>query len=267
MTTGFASVEGARLYYETSGAGEPLLLIHAGVADSRMWEAQWELFAAQYQVIRYDMRGFGRTEVTAGSTFTGHDDAAALLRHLGVERAAVVGISFGGMIALDLALAYPELVRALVLGAPSVDGEPPSQTLRQFGREEAALLERGDLDGATELNLRTWVDGPQRGPGEVNALVREQVRVMQRAAFELVLPEGFDQEGLDPPAAQRLAEVAAPTLVLVGDLDLPDKVQSAQRLAEAIPGAQHTLIPGVAHMLNMERPGEFNRLVLTFLAL
>ncbi|GER90110.1 hydrolase [Dictyobacter vulcani] len=262
--TGFLGNEGERLYYEVAGHGHPLLLIHAGIADSRMWDAQFAAFAQQYRVISYDLRGYGRTEVPAGQ-ISYPADAANLLRHLGVDKAYVLGISFGGQVALDFTLTYPEMVSALVLGAPSVSGHQPSEAVQQFGAEENAYLGRGDLAGATELNLRMWVDGPYRTPEQVSPEVRELVGQMQLHAFTIEVPEGAEIAPLTPPALHRLDEIHVPTLLLVGDLDLPDRLTLVDQLTAAIAGAQQVIIPQVAHMLSLEKPTEFNQLVLDFL--
>lgn len=263
-SSGFAGINGATVYYETRGDGSPLLLIHAGVADSRMWNAQMEAFAREYRVIRFDLRGFGRSNMPPGS-FANYDDVRALLDHLGVQSAHVLGISFGGAIAIDFTLARPQYVRSLILGAPSVGGLEPTERIRRFWREEDAALERGDLDGATELNLRLWVDGPQREPDRVDPHVRESVRQMQLAIFQKEIPDDVEEVDLDPPAVGRLAEISIPVLVMVGELDLQEKRALTSQLASAIPGASEMVLPGVAHMLNMERPEQFNQHVLDFL--
>ena len=261
----FLNVQGAPLYYEVAGQGYPLLLIHAGVADSSMWDEQFEAFAGQYKVIRYDLRGFGKSEFPAG-LFANHEDPAALLKSLNVKRAHVIGISFGGYIALDFTFTHPEMVGSLVLVAPSVAGHKPSADVLHFGEEEEKLLERGDLEGATELNLRMWVDGPKRTPEQVNPTVRRRVHDMQYHAFTVPIPEGAEELALQPPAITRLDEIVVPTLIVVGDHDIPDKLTLAQQLAEEIVGAQLVIVPGVAHMVNMEKPEEFNRVVLDFLS-
>ena len=168
-TAGFLDVQSASLYYEVAGEGYPLLLLHAGIADSRMWDDQFSVFAQHYRTIRYDLRGFGQTRWDAG-TFATYEDPVALFRALDVQKAHVIGVSYGSKIALDFTLAHPELVASLVLVAPSVGGVEPSEQIRRFAQEEDALFEQGDLAGATELNLRMWVDGPQRTPrsGEPN---------------------------------------------------------------------------------------------------
>jgi len=262
--TGFLGSEGARLYYEVAGEGHPLLLIHAGIADSRMWDEQFSVFAQHYRVIRYDMRGYGKTEVPAG-LISNHGDVANLLSHLYVEKAHILGISFGGLVALDFTLAYPEMVAALILVTPSVSGRQLSEREQQFNEEENAYLEKEDLAGATEVNLRMWVDGPKRTPEQVAPAVRERVRQMQMHAFSVPVPEEAEELLLSPPAYARLAEVHAPTLLLVGDADLPDRLTLTDELASAIAGAQQVVIPGVAHMVSMEKPEEFNHIVLNFL--
>lgn len=264
-SSGFTEINGARLYYETRGSGPSLLLIHAGVADGRMWDAQMGPFSERYQVIRFDLRGFGRSSIPPGA-FSNVEDVRALLDALQVDAAFVLGISFGGLIALDFTLAYPERVNALVLGAPSVSGASPSDRIRAFWEKEGAALERGDLTGATELNLRLWVDGPHREPDQVDPAVRERVREMQRAIFEKEIPEDVDEIDPDPPAIERLGEVRPPVLVLAGELDLEEKLALVDRLEREMPDCRKVVIPGAAHMLNMESPAAFNRAVLEFLS-
>ena len=262
---GMAPVNGAELYYEVEGAGEPLLLLHAGVADSRMWEEQVPAFANSYRVIRCDLRGFGRTEIPPDA-FTYHDDVARLLDFLGVDRAHLLGCSFGAQVALDAALAHPRRVQSLILAAPSVGGEAPSSRIRRFWEQEEAALEEGDLEAAVELNLRLWVDGPQRTPETVAPAVRRRVYAMQRETFQKDVPEGAQWLRLSPPAIQCLDAVQAPTLILVGQLDLEEKRVLARRLEREIAGATAVVVDGAAHMLSMERPQTFNRHVLDFLS-
>lgn len=263
-TTGFLHVQGAPLYYEVAGQGPALLLIHAGVADHTMWDQQFAIFAQQYQTIRYDLRSFGKSRLPAGP-FANHEDPAALLRHLGLKKAHVIGASYGGRIALDFALAHPAMLDSLILVAPDIGGYPPSEEIQRFGKAEELLLERGDLEAATELNLRMWVDGPLRRAEQVNAQVRQQVHDMQYQAFTAEIPEGVEEIDLDPPATERLAELHRPTLVIVGDLDVPQKLVAAQKLATQIAGARQVIVPGVAHMVNMEQPASFTSTVLAFL--
>lgn len=262
--TGTAAINGAQLYYEVKGEGHPLLLLHAGVADSGMWDAQFDVFAQHYHVIRFDYRGFGRSDMPPGS-FSRHEDVRALLDFLQIEAVYLLGISFGGLIALDFTLAYPEYVKALMLGAPSVSGSPPSERVRQFWAEEEALYDSGDLEGATDLNVRLWVDGPHRKVEEVDAAVRQKVWEMQMNLFQKEIPDDVEEIGLEPPAVGRLSELNIPVLLMVGDLDLEEKVALIHQLADEIPGSKKVVIPGVAHMLNMEKPHLFTKSVLDFL--
>ena len=263
--TGFAPINGAQIYYEVAGTGPPLVLLHAGVADGRFWDDQFATFARHYRTMRYDLRGFGRSAMPPGR-FSQHDDLAGLLDFLAVEQAIVVGVSYGGKVAIDFALVYPQRVTALVLGAPSIGGAAPTERMLEFWEEEETAVDQGDIDTAVELNLRLWVDGVHRQPDEVDQQVRQKVGQMQREIFLMDVPEDVAEVRLEPVAYGRLAVITAPTLVLVGDLDLPEKVTEAAWLAEQLPHSQHAIMPGVGHMLNMEKPALFNELVLDFLA-
>lgn len=270
---GFAAAAGVELYYEAAGAGHPLLLLHAGVADCRMWDEQFAVFARQYRVVRYDMRGYGQSTMPAGE-FSGHGDVAGLLDWLDVDKAHLVGLSFGGCVAIDFALAHPDRVSALVLGAPAVGGlesagqnvYAPSEELKRYWAQENDALECDDLEAATEANLRMWVDGPSRTPDQVDPVIRQRVYEMQYHAFTIPTPEGAKRQLLNPPAFSRLGDIQAPTLVLVGDQDVSDFRKISELVALHIPNAQRVVIPGVAHMMNMEKPSEFNRLTLGFLS-
>ncbi|HLG76044.1 MAG TPA: alpha/beta fold hydrolase [Ktedonobacteraceae bacterium] len=230
-----------------------------------MWDEQFPLFAQRYRTIRYDLRGYGQSQIPAGP-FAYYEDAAGLLHFLGAQKAHVVGISFGGKTALDFTLAHPELVSFLTLVAPSVGGVPPSERIRRFNEEENASLEQGNLEAATELNLRLWVDGPDRTPDQVDPSVRQRVYEMQYHAFTIPMPEGADEIAIEPPAISRLSEVNVPTLIIVGNYDLPEKLELARLLARSIPHAQYEEIAGAAHMVSMEQPQAFNRVVLDFLS-
>lgn len=263
---GFVTVQGAPLYYETRGDGLPLLLIHAGVADSRMWDPQWETLSAEYRLIRFDMRGWGRS-TPPDAPFSHHDDVRLLLDHLGIESAHVAGVSFGARVAIDFALAYPQRVRSLILGAPNVGGMEPAPEVQAFSEKEDAYLAAGDLAAATQLNIDFWVIGPVRLAYEVDAAVRQSVYEMQQAAFAIALPPNFAPHGLQPPAAGRLSEIRVPTLVLAGDTDQPSVIEAARRLAADLPRAQLVIRPNVGHMVTMERPHEADAHISTFLTL
>jgi 3-oxoadipate enol-lactonase len=252
------------LAHEVAGSGPTVLLVHAGIADRRMWDDQVGAFAgAGWTVIRPDLPGFGETPPPDGPVAT-WATLRDLLDRLGVEQAAVVGCSLGGRAAVDLALAAPGRVRALVLvgsGLPGRRFEEPA--LLELWDQSEAALERGDHQEAARVEVETWVVGVGRNAEAVDATLRARVRDMLLAAYATGEP---DLEDLDPPAAGRLGELAAPTLVLVGAHDRPDITAIADTLAAGIPGAALMVLPGTAHLPNMERPAEFNRVVLEFLA-
>ncbi len=243
------------------GGGRTLLLVHAGVADSRMWEPLVAELGDEWRVVRCDLRGFGATTLKPGP-FSHAGDVAALVEELALAPLAVVGASMGGAVALELAVTRPELVRGLVLLAASVADHDWSTEVQAFGQAEDAALAAGDLDGAVELNLRMWVDGPRRGPDEVDAGVRGLVAAMQRRAFELQLGvDAEDEEG----ATVAPGDVRCPTLVLDGELDVDDFAAIARRLVREIPGARRATVAGAAHLVALERPVEVARLLGAFL--
>ncbi|HEX8137189.1 MAG TPA: alpha/beta fold hydrolase [Pyrinomonadaceae bacterium] len=263
MQTGFAELGGARFYYEMAGEGEPLVLAHAGICDCRMWDEQFRAFAESYQVLRYDRRGFGRTE-TEAVPFSHHEDLSGLLKFFQLERPLLLGCSQGGKTVLDLALEHPGTARALVLVASAVSGFNASAALPQQWAELLQADERGDVERVGELELQIWVDGPRRSAGQVDALLRERVREMNLVALKRASGLGTEQ-AVERGAAERLEEISVPTLVVIGELDTPRTLEAADLLAEKIEGAKKILIPGAAHLPNMEQPGLFNREVLAFL--
>jgi pimeloyl-ACP methyl ester carboxylesterase len=262
--TGKAEVNGARIYYEVAGEGEPLVLVHAGIADSRMWEGQFAAFAERYRVIRYDMRGFGKTEMVDGP-FSHHEDLRGLLDFLSVERAHLVGCSMGGGAVLDFALEYPERVGDLVLVGSAIGGFSPDFGPPKEWDELVAADEAGDLERVSELEVRMWVDGPNRAPEHVAAAVRDLVREMNLIALQTEAAGLGEEWEPEPPAADRLHNIYAPTLLIVGDEDQPRIFAAADLLERELPNERKVVMHGTAHLPNMERPEEFNRLVLEFL--
>jgi pimeloyl-ACP methyl ester carboxylesterase len=261
---GFAKINGASLYYEVMGGGEPLVLVHAGIADGRMWDRQLEPFARHYRVVRYDMRGFGRTPMVEGS-YSHHEDLDGLLDFLGIEWGRFVGCSMGGKTVLDFTLRHPERARALVPIGPAVSGFEPDIDPPEQWDELVAAYEAGNLDQVSELEVQIWVDGPHRGPDKVDPSVRDLVREMNLIALENEASGLGEERPPEPPAAGRLSEIQAPSLIVVGDRDRPEIVAAAELLAERLPNAQKVVMPETAHLPNMERPEEFNRIVLEFL--
>jgi 3-oxoadipate enol-lactonase len=252
------------LHHVVRGEGPDVLLVHAGIADSRMWEPlAGRLVEAGYRTIAPDMQGFGRTALSPG-VVSNAADLVALLDELGSTEAAVVGASFGGRVALELALRAPERVRALALLGSSLDAFEWSDELEVFDAEETAALEREDVDDAVRANLRMWVT--RRGRAADPAVV-ELVAAMQRDAFEAQIGVEADLEENDPPVATRLGEIAAPALVVVGADDVADFHGLARTFAAELPNAEPVVtIAGAAHLPALERPDDVAAVLVPFLA-
>ncbi|SDL88555.1 alpha/beta fold hydrolase [Streptomyces wuyuanensis] len=252
--------------HDVAGDGPAVVLLHSSVCDRRMWDEQRDaLTGAGYRVVRPDFRGFGGTPAEAVHPYSDEDDVLALLDELGIERAAFVGASYGGGVAVGIAARRPERVTALALLCAALPGHEPGPGLLAFDRKEDELVEAGDLDAAVELNVATWL-GPEAGEP-----VRERVRAMQRHAFDVQLAADAEAEraGLEPvegddPQVDPGA-VTAPALVVSGAHDLDDFKAMAARFAELIPGARAVELPWAGHLPSLERPAEVTDLLRDFL--
>lgn len=256
--------------YDRAGPlGRPtVLLLHAGVADRRMWDSLWPGLTAERDALRLDLRGFGESSRRPEGLLDPVGDVLDTLTELGIERCHLVGASFGAGVAVELALTRPALVGSLLLAGPGGSLIPErTSDLSAFIEAERAALANHDLDAAVEANLSWWVDGPARDATAVDPAVRELVRQMQRRAFELTADwDDIVEHELEPPASDRLAELAVPTLVLVGALDLQAIQHTATTLADRIRGVSRIDWPDTAHLPSMERPADFHRLLRDWLA-
>ncbi|QBD81558.1 alpha/beta hydrolase [Ktedonosporobacter rubrisoli] len=266
VKTGFVEVPGARLYYELAGEGEPLVFLHGGCLDGRMWEEQFLFFARHYQVIRYDARCSGRSEsLPSAEPYVHYQDLYRLLQALHISRASLVGLSGGARISIDMAIAHPEMVRKLVAVSPGISGsefvdEWTNQRFVEFGEASS----RGDLAQTVEVFMRMWVYGPYRDAEQVDPELRERTRAMTTRA----IAQGahmLDIHELEPPAIGRLREIQVPTLIILGDKDTSDIHRLGEQLHKQVAGSELTMFADVAHALNMEKPDEFNQLVARFL--
>lgn len=263
---GFVDLSGVRLSYEMAGEGEPVIFLHGGLLDGRMWDEQFAFFAQHYQAIRYDMRYAGKSE-TAPSTepYSPYQDLYLFMHALQLPRATLVGLSGGARFALDCAIAYPDIVHKLVLVSPGMSGygfldewtQKRNTALRQ-------ALAHGDLADAVEVFLTMWTDGPYRTPEQVNPVLRERLRAMATHTLPLTQPAPTVKE-LEPPAAGRLLEVQAPTLVVLEEQDTPDIHAIGKRVQEQVATSALVMIPDVGHTLVMEQPVAFNAVVDHFL--
>ncbi len=261
--TGFAEINGARMYYEVAGAGATVTLIHAGIADTRMWDAQFAALAGRYRVIRYDQRGYGQTTAPT-MPFSRVDDLSALLDQLGVERTALIGCSMGGTLALDYTLTHPEQVAALVTVASDPSGYLPAGAPPPLVMKLIEASEQGDLEGMARAAVLIWGVGENRQPEQVDQRVRDLIYAMSLIGFRNQASVG-EERGIEPPAIERLGEVHVPTLIIDGAEDYPTTHTAGELMARGIPGARRRLIADAAHLPGLERPDELNRLLLDFL--
>lgn len=261
----FLEINGARLYYEMAGSGPPLIMLHGHLLDSGQWDDQCVAFAPHYQVIRYDARGFGQSDLPP-APFAHHEDLHALLQQMGIDHAYLMGCSGGGATILDFALVYPAMVDALILVGTGLSGYqpagPPPPQLLAMGE----ALHRGDTAQAVEFSLQALTDGPRRTPEQVNPRARERTRAMTMRLFARPpVPEAVPQM-IELPVLERFAQIQAPTLVIVGSEDQAPLHEIADLVTAQIAGAQKVVIPDAGHHPNLEQPEHFNQVVQSFLA-
>lgn len=264
VQTGFAGINGAQIYYEVSGEGQPFLMVHAGIADNSMWDDQFAFFAQRYKVVRYDMRGYGKS-LPVASDYQRHEDMRALLNFLEIDHAILMGCSMGGGACMNFALEYPAQADALIMvgSAPmgfSYDDWSPSP----LDEEMEAAYEAGDLERVNEAGMKIFIDGQGRTPDQVDPALRKKAYDMNMIALRNEKLLGKDVP-LPTPAVKRIAELRLPVLIVMGDLDEEYIHRSSAFMAENIPGARKVVMPGTAHLPNMEFPQEFNAHVQAFL--
>jgi pimeloyl-ACP methyl ester carboxylesterase len=265
--SGFVSIDNAKLYYEVAGAGTPLVMIHAGVADSRQWNNEFTYFSQSNQVIRYDMRGYGKSEPVDGE-FSHMSDLVSLLNTLGVhEPIIIMGCSMGGGLAMDFALSHPSRVKALVMVDSAPSGlELDVPTPAKFAEAEKAF-ESGDLDLLAEIETQIWFDGMGRTPEQVNAAMRKLLYEMNRLALSHeVKGLGKRLPNTETPAFDRLERLSIPVLIIVGSHDTPYILAAADYMKEKIKSADKITIEDAAHLPNMDQPQEFQNIVEQFLS-
>lgn len=249
---------GAGIFYEASGKGEAVVFIHGFSLDRRMWQPQIAALESGFRVIRYDLRGHGKSWA-ANAPYAPYEDLRSVLDALGLTRATLVGLSAGAEVATDFALAYPDRVARLVLAAPGLSGYVPSTPLTWM-QPVFQAAGAGNVERAATL----WLDTPimaLRGDITSDSLVREIVMGNSRLWSYRTNPA----QPLKPPAIKRLAEIKCPTLVIVGDQDLPHIKEIAGLLASGIGGATLSTIPGAGHLVNLDAREPFNQAILSFL--
>jgi 3-oxoadipate enol-lactonase len=257
---GRASLAGASIYYEATGAGDPVVFLHGFSLDSRMWDDQVPAFSDRFRVLRYDLRGFGRSTAGDGS-YTHADDLHALVDYLGLDRVALVGLSLGGGAAINFAIGYPERTRALVAVDASLGGFHWSA---EFADAQAELCATAKARGVAAARA-AWLASPLFGPARGNAAAADRLCAIVGDYSGRHWVDRDAGRRFSPPAIERLHEIHAPTLVIVGERDTPDFHDVASTLERGIAGARRVTMAGVGHMANLEAPQAFNRIVRQFL--
>jgi len=267
METGFLEIDGSNLYYETAGDGTPVVLSHAGFLDSRMFDGIWEQLSRKFMVIRYDMRGFGKSDPVTGPVCR-RADLARLLNHLGIKQAHLVGCSIGGELSLDLALENPGLAKSITLvdstpGGFDMKGEPPRYLFEMFN-----AVQNGDVDYGSELQIRIWIDGQFREPDQMDKKLRQKALEMNRIPVErktFLIADTQPARPLTPPAFTRLDKVACPALIMAGSLENSEVLRAADEMAARIPDAKKVIMEGCAHVPAFEQPEVFLSHLMSFL--
>lgn len=262
--TGFAKMDHGTLYYERQGVGTPVVLVHGFNLDTRMWDGMFETLAERYQVIRFDMRAFGRSDAIT-EPFAVYEDIRMLLDELGIDQAYFVGHSLGGNMSLEFALAYPERVKGIVLASSGLFGHPRSELGKETNDRLMAHFQRGELESALQYDLENLLDGPLGQPGRVQGPVRELLSKIRWDSYQHQFNGNFPKP-LEPAAITRLEEIRVPVLTTYGDLDWPDFKEISDVIVNRVPGAQQVLLAGTGHQGCMEKPEEFVRLVEELIA-
>lgn len=258
----FLKTSSAHLFFEMAGQGFPLVFVHGLGIDRRCWEPQWAHFAARYQVIRYDVRGFGQ------STYVGEplphapdEDLQAILDSLNIEKAHLVGLSMGGNVVLGFAARHPQRVAKLIAVDADVQGFADySEDFRQMFRE---VYQTGREKGPLKAKL-AWAKNPLLQPVVVNAHT-QSLETMLRDYSGIHLTDPRLLPAYQPPTCQLLSHIKAPTLVVTGEQDIEDFQQMADFLMENILSSQRVKIENAGHMPNLENPETFNQVLEEFL--
>ena len=232
---GYVLVDTAKIYYEVAGSGPPLIMIHAGVADSRQWNNEFANFSKSHRVLRYDMRGYGKSEPVEGE-FSNLKDLLSVLEYLDFnEHLIFIGCSMGGGLAMDFALEYPSKVKALIMVGSGPGGlELDVEESPKFQLAMKAF-EAGDLDQVAEIETQIWFDGEGRSPEHVNQKMRGLFFEMDRTVLEHEIKElGKCLPNTEKPAFSRISELKIPVLIIIGSHDVPYMFAAADYMAENI---------------------------------
>jgi len=264
VETGYAEVNGTKLFYEIAGEGDPIVLIHGNGGDRRHWDDQFEVFAKNHKVIRYDVRGFGKSSMpTEEERYSHHDDLKTLLEHLSIPKAHICGLSMGSGIAVDFVLAYPEMSSSLIAVGPWAFGydSPAAGELWEIFEKIPSIIK----ESGTKAAMDYWLDSPAYKKTIRDPKVAERIKeIGYDYSFWYFLNQA-PRFILDPPASQQIDNISLPTLIITAEYDLEVCKEIADLLEEKIQNAEKIVILEAGHIMNMEKPDEFNRAVMDFL--
>jgi len=262
--SGYVEVPGGRLWYEMAGSGDPLVLIHGNAGDLRHWDHQFQPLARHYRVIRYDLRGYGKSTVPVErQPYADHDDLAALLDHLRISKAHIAGWSMGCAIAVDFVLAYPQRAASLIAIGPWVSGysSPAAEKLFVDLRAVATAASQRGAQAAVDA----WMNAPFFASATHDSSARAEFARIASDYSWWAFSHASPQRPLDPAAINRLGTIKAPTLIMTAEHDIPACREVADLLDSVVPKARKVVVAGTGHLLHMEKPREFNQTLGTFI--
>ncbi|MCI0711089.1 MAG: alpha/beta hydrolase [Chloroflexi bacterium] len=252
------------LYYELAGEGETLVLVHAALVDSRLWQSQLAFFSEHFQVLTYDLYGYGKSAFTGEKKINHEDDLALLLDKLGIEHAHLLGASLGGEMVQRFALEYPERVRSLILVGAGLEGYDYPEDAFAWWARFANAMQSDDFEQAGSI----FIENAFNSTGA--PLTPEQLTTLQAMVKDYSFRHYVDDmllwKSYDSPVIERLNEISCPTLVIVGEADTPTNQAIAQFLANSVDSASLITIAYAGHLPNLQQPETFNESVLHFLS-
>jgi 3-oxoadipate enol-lactonase len=261
----FVEVDGRKIFYEEQGSGKPLVLVHSALTHSGMWDTQMPTLTPHYRVVRYDLYGYGQSAFTVQKKINHVADLKALLAHLGIEKVSIAGVSMGAEMVLDFALAHPQIVEKLILVGAGIEGYEYPADAMAWWNDFISQIKANDFDRAIEVFLDGAIEGvDEKLPTELRARLKAMMQTynFRHYSDDTLL---WAAPASDKPPAARLSEIACPTLVIVGEQDLQVMQDIATFITNGIVGAQKIVVPHAAHLVNMQQPEAFNKIVLEFL--
>ncbi|RIN10354.1 alpha/beta fold hydrolase [Staphylococcus sp. KG4-3] len=261
---GIFNATGANIYFESKGNGENLLLIHAGIADSSMWDKEFQLLSEKYRVVRFDLPGFGLSDFTEGN-YSYNKIINELLTYLDIKHTHILAASFGGKIAIDFYLENSEKCLSLALLSPALGGWNNSTFLQKYEEKEERLLKEGKIEETAQFNYITWIQR-NRAPELMNPDVKKLVIAMQIKILTKPEPDFSYEEIETGENILQIKNIQIPVLIINGKCDVPDFLDISELMIKEIPNVKNIQIPNTAHLANLESPRIFFKLISEFFA-